>query len=118
MGRCEGRVDIETEWNLKPTVAVPSRDAPKVDIETEWNLKSILLAIMSFARKVDIETEWNLKFILLNLSAQSDGVDIETEWNLKKCSSCKRELVQVSRYRNRVEFKATSSSSVYSDRVL
>ena len=86
MGDYCGRVDVETEWNLKMNwhrertkrchgrcrnrmefkagLGFSQRDImASVDVETEWNLKTILTLRISFSGMVDVETEWNLKVI-------------------------------------------------------
>ncbi len=55
------RVDIETEWNLKPGTLRGRRRVRRVDIETEWNLKRLAPPLQRQRIRVDIETEWNLK---------------------------------------------------------
>ncbi len=70
MGRCEGRVDIETEWNLKQYRVSYKGHMVSVDIETEWNLKNNFRRYLIELFCVDIETEWNLKVILLKTSAK------------------------------------------------
>lgn len=40
--RCEGRVDIGTEWNLKEKTAIEQLAYRCVDIGTEWNLNEYI----------------------------------------------------------------------------
>ena len=126
-------VDIETEWNLKLSNTTLSFSMHLlVDIETEWNLK-IVAATMGFvcgvgryrnrvefkARMstgywnllpfVDIETEWNLKTHSADGKNTYYRVDIETEWNLKAVACNAACIAAMRRYRNRVEFKASSA---------
>ena len=58
---------------------------------------------------VDIETEWNLKTHSADGKNTYYRVDIETEWNLKAVACNAACIAAMRRYRNRVEFKASSA---------